>query len=406
MKKLIFVNLFPLAIVLFIIRFLAHNDYINSILFPSKVEDSQSCSDFNYIPNFIDNPGYEENFLLNDSSQKSTIYLLGSSELTSESEAVPYKFITNNFPVKIKAIGHAGNQSFSIYCQLLANENRLNNTRIVFILSPGWFASKYSKGTTSEIFLEYNSEQFLKNIFNGDDHFRDYAGKQIAQFYCEFNAPSLPLKLINFKYRSSVSLLHKIVYAPLIYLDIFLMNEKEAIINSVSKDKVSIPIQISYSINEKPIVDWDSLLTASRLHVLLNATNNTIGVSNEYYSEHLNVNTGKVQPVKNIFNQELKDFKMLMKFIRTKNIDAFFIIQPLNPLYYNNLATINPVIDEVREELRGNKNQKGYDFADFFVTDTTQFDRGILDDLMHFSNYGWYKVNQRIINHYNLNNEK
>ena len=91
-----------------------------------------------------------------------------------------------------------------------------------------------------------------------------------------------------------------------------------------------------------------------------------------------------------------------MKLIRAKNIDAYFIIQPFNPFYYINLNALSPTIDEVRTEIKGNKNLKGYDCADFFITDTAKYDRGLLTDIMHFSNYGWYKTDQYIIDHYNL----
>ena len=37
-----------------------------------------------------------------------------------------------------------------------------------------------------------------------------------------------------------------------------------------------------------------------------------------------------------------------------------------------------------------------------FETDTTQYDKAILRDIMHMSDYGWYKVDQFIINTYHL----
>ena len=188
--------------------------------------------------------------------------------------------------------------------------------------------------------------------------------------------------------------------------DNFLLKRKHVLLNPVNR-LIEITLDNpTYTPIENTFINWDSLLAYSRLQVISDATNNNIGVSNDYYSEFLNINTGKVQPLNNKFIQELEDFKMLMQLIKSKNIDAFFIIQPLNTLYYNNLATINPAIDEVRRELKGGNNHKAYDFADFFVTDTALYDRGLLKDLMHFSNYGWYKVDQSIIKHYKLNNEK
>jgi D-alanine transfer protein len=405
MRKFFILYLFPFVLALILIHFLALSNKTNDFLFSKQEIKIQLPSISNYISELDGNSFYENNFLLNVAGKNETIFILGSSELTAQSGAIPYNFLPLHYNINIKAIGKAGNQCFSIYCQLLANEDRLNNTKIIFIISPGWFESKASRGTSSEIFLKYNSENFLKNIANKDGEFQNYAGKRISQLYSEFNSPNLPLKILNFKYRASKSLLHKAVFEPLIYIDRYLLNKKEGVTYSVG----TTPALLSYSDtnqrNKKTIINWDSLIHISRLQVINNATNNKLGINNAYYTEHIKRNYGTMQPVNERYNQEFEDFKMLMKLIRAKKIDAFFIIQPFNPLYYRNLNEINPILNKVRQEIKGNNSLKGYECADFFITDKSKYDSALLNDIMHFSNYGWYKANICIINHYKLNNE-
>ena len=286
MKQLFLVYFFPFILAVTSVFFISNNKQVNNLLFEKLVTQTISKPTFNFIGNFEnDNTVFEDQFLRSGDSSE-TIFLLGSSELVHSSPAIPYNFISNHFKTKLKAVGHAGNQCFSMYTQLLANYQRLNNAPVVIILSPGWFESKASKGTTSKIFLEFNSESFLKNINSNtvDTKFKNYANKRIAQLYSEFNSPNLPLKMMNFQYHASISLLHKIIFYPLIYSNHILSNQKEKLeptkqTGSSFKRLSIIPQAVS--------INWDSLFFSSKKEVLSKATNNNLGIENEYYTEYI-----------------------------------------------------------------------------------------------------------------------
>ena len=160
MRKVIFTCILPLLLSLVCIYAIALNPEINNLLF-SKIQYEEPFNQRQaYYENFSSYPGLEYQFLKSSDSAE-IIYLLGSSELEKNSAAIPYNFISQHFTTQVKAIGHAGNQCLSIYAQLLANENRLKNTPLVIILSPGWFENKPAKGTSSALFLEFNSERSL-----------------------------------------------------------------------------------------------------------------------------------------------------------------------------------------------------------------------------------------------------
>ncbi|MBI5542090.1 MAG: hypothetical protein HY951_18685 [Bacteroidia bacterium] len=393
MKKVGIIYLVPFFLAFAFIYFF--NKYLNSELLHNNVNNSSDSSSL-YIENFQANQFYEDRFLLDNDSSK-TIFMLGSSELSNSTEAIPYNFISNNFKTKVVGIGHAGNQCFSIYSQLLANEKRLKDANIVIILSPGWFESKSSKGTSSAIFLEYNSEWFLKTINNNkkDTEFTAYENKRVSQLYNEFNSPNLEIKLMNFKHRSTSSFIHKILFYPVILSDNLLIELKE----KIQPKRITLnPINKFPFISEDIQINWDSLFTSSKELIIKNSNNNRFGINNNYYTEYVHGKRGKVEPVNECFNQELEDFKMLIKLLKKKQTNVCFVISPLNPIYCSNLKELTPTINIINNEIESN----GYSYLNLFETDTLKYDKAVLFDIMHMSEYGWYKIDKFIVEKFKL----
>lgn len=370
---------------------------INSIFFykESKVIIDSS---FRYLENFRNNQLYEEQFLSGETNSE-TIYLLGSSELSGNTSALPYNFITDHFKTKLKAVGFEGNQCFSIYAQLLANEKRLKNAPVIIVLSPGWFESKASQGISSSSFLKYNSERFFHKAITNENNteFHAYLFKRVAQLYSEFNSPGLELKLMNFKYCASKSYFHRAVFSPLIFFDNLLLALKKKITPQLKSDGLSFkrfPI-----IHEHVSINWDSLHAVSKEEGKKRATNNNMGIDDNYYSEHIHGRIGRIQPVDKMFNRELEDFFMLVKLLKDKMVNASFIISPLNALYYKNIKDILPTINLIEKEIKAN----GFSYLNLLETDTARYDKAMLRDVMHLSDFGWYKADQFIIETYHLN---
>lgn len=398
MKKVVFLYFLPFALSITTIYYAVTYNPFNSFFGSNKHQKAVSNSSFDFIPNFNDNTEYENQFLLSDTTHEN-IFLIGSSELGTNSTAIPYRFISTHFSTKVKAVGHAGNQCLSIYCQLLANHNRLNNAPITFIISPGWFESQPAKGTSSEIFLEFNSERFLKNINNdeGDLEFRVYANKRVNDLYNEFNSPNLQLKLMNFEYLRSKSVMHKVFYSPLIFCDNLLLTLKGKVEN-VAQSNLA-PVKRHSIVPDSILINWDSLYTYSKNVAKGKATNNNMGINNEYYNQYIHGGVGKMDPVNPSYNQELIDFKMLVKLIKAKNINASFVISPLNPLYFKNLKDISPTMDIVVNEIKIN----GFSYLNLLEIDTNKYEKPILTDIMHMDDYGWYKVDKFMVDTYHLN---
>jgi len=396
MKQLVFQFLLPFLVSLLLAFIIvSHTVWLPGFEHHAAVTRSTS---FDFIDNFNDNPGYENQFLLPDST-RDNIFLVGSSELTASTPAIPYLFISSRFSTHVRSVGHAGNQCLSIFTQLLANYNRLNHAPVAFIISPGWFESKPTKGTSSEVFLEFNSERFLENI-NRDTSgqnapFREYCGKRVADLYSEFNSPNLQLKLMNSRYRASKSPIHKLAFAPLISMDEFLISQKENLAppNNTNKSVDHLPI-----IPEAVEINWDSLFSVSKSEAAKRSTNNTEGIDNDFYTKYIHGGKGRIDPVKPEHNQELEDFEMLIRLVRASHMNACFIISPLNPLHFKNLNVLSPTINTVKDEITNN----GFPCLNLFEADTIKYEKALLHDVMHMSDYGWYRVDQFIVNIYHL----
>lgn len=160
MKNFLLTCIFPAILSFIVTFFLYHSNGLNHLLFSSAPKDTLFLSP-SFIPTFKSNPLLENSFLNTPDNGQKSIFIIGSSELTSSEPEVPHFFLNKNFNANVFSYGAAGNQSLSILCQLMANETKLKEKNIVFIISPGWFESTFSKGTSSEVLLNYNSPIFF-----------------------------------------------------------------------------------------------------------------------------------------------------------------------------------------------------------------------------------------------------
>lgn len=378
--------------------------YLYSFPFPLKIFDINRCnnelSDTVRVVESLTGYSNPEILFQKRSSTGKKILLIGSSEITYNTSAAPYNFIRENYGVQVTGLGSAGNQCFSIYCTLLANAGTLTELPLVIILSPGWFESKSALGTPSDVFLNFSNEQFLTKVSDSSapSEFTGYARKRISGFYHEFNSPGLPLRLLYLEHVSSKSLIHKTLCYPVICFDKVLLSFRNsetgspALLN-LSNDTINEPERQN---NVK--INWDSLFAVSCKLAQEDATNNNLGIENSYYTEHIGGRRGKIQPVPLNKNTELQDFVMLVKLLKEYNNDAVFVIQPFNALYYKNICDMQPAVDFITGYLKENNLR----CCNMFTSDTSGYNKAILRDVMHLSDYGWLTINKFITESFNL----
>lgn len=295
------------------------------------------------------------------------------------------------------AFGHAGNQSFNYACEIAAlKEQKHSPSKMVFIISPGWFVGESGKGTSVTSFLEFIGDDMLNKIMNDvsiseifKNRLLDYINRNFENIY----SPTPFIKYLFYQNMQSNNLINRVRYTPstLLY-QVWVHFEKATSVKfdipkiNINKSKIELA---SISIN------WDSLQQIGLQNETEKCTNE-FGVNDEYYEKYAKGNLPKKIDAPTIPNQELTDLKLLVQLCRSENIDALFIIQALNPYAYSNLEELNPVMNEVKKTI----GDAGFQAYDMWHPTKEKYQKGLLTDLMHTGEYGWYLIDREIYNHY------
>jgi D-alanine transfer protein len=332
-------------------------------------------------------------------NSKNTILLIGSSELgtipTELNARADLFFQEYHTGFSLVSLGHAGNQSFSIYTQLMAYKDYIPNSKICIIISPGWFSNSYKNGTSLESFLEFNNRFFLSEVCsNPNDSLKQYVFNYIANNINDIQNPLLIHKLMNDYSIQSNSILRKIFQYPIFKYHQFLLKTNETSLRKkYSLDKLK---NIDTICVQTAPIKWDSIKQVSVNLQKANSTNNKWYINNEYYTKYTKGQIGHHDVSDLSKNQELKDFRMLLYLLNYYKVDASFVIQPLNPYAYDNLSDLKPVLMEIEREIK----EYNYPLNNMFVYDTASYQPGILTDVSHLGEYGWFTIDEFLINTY------
>ncbi|MCT4582117.1 MAG: D-alanyl-lipoteichoic acid biosynthesis protein DltD [Flavobacteriales bacterium] len=316
--------------------------------------------------------------------------LFGSSEFNYTPYAT-YKFFPNKMGRQVLGIGHAHHQHLSILIELLAATEYLDNSKVCIFLSPGWFQGG---GTNSSAFVEFAKPELLSKIIANneiDEAYKHYIGQYIAQNKQNFDPVPKEYSYLselylsrpkswwnNLKYNVDLKLKKIVGYT-------YYINK----VNYTIKPKNELVSQWEGSLSDTALKVQETFLKA--------ITNNKLIVEDEYYTKYLIDENGKersstVESIAINANEEYRDFKMVVKYLSEKNINASFIIQPLNPHYFVGLERLNPIMDSITSQLKENK----IPYYNMFVDSKENYEPGVLRDVMHLGDYGWMKVNQYI----------
>jgi D-alanine transfer protein len=314
-----------------------------------------------------------------------SITIFGSSEL-GELAYAPYFFLPDSLNIPTFAFGHAYHQSFSMFCELLALKKHLKNTKICILISPGWFETE---GTNIEAFLEFVRPNFLKSIIQNKDiseEFKLKIGEYISKNYDLIEQPSNSIYYFNELYKSRNSKL----------------------LTQILKKKNLVSENIDYSIKlaadlpaKSHTFDWETSRNRVQKQFISSIKTNSFFITDEYYTTYLldankNYTPGSSEDIDVSTNQELKDFELLIQILKMNNCDASFVIQPLNPYHFKDLNKFSKIIHSVEGLIKKNK----YPCLNMFVTSTTDFEPGTLNDIMHLGDYGWMHINEFLVKTY------
>jgi D-alanine transfer protein len=363
----------------------------------SFVVPKNSYKHESYYSNFDNNPNAKLDFI--SALNNKQILLFGSSELTNQGFSnITNRFFTEQLDIPVLAIGHAGNQTFNYACEIGALKQRKSTpSKVVFIISPGWFLGESANGTSVASFLEYINDDMLKKIINNDSipkELKKAVFEYVERNFDKINFPSTTLKYIYYKQKQSANLFNKLRYSFMTFIYHEWLNREKGIDNNIIGKSAEVHLQDTFQfIAGEP--KWDSVISVAH-RIEKQKCTNEFGVNDAYYNEYAKGNLPRTTDPIVTPNQELLDLKLLLQVCKEENIDAVFILQALNPHAYSNLDEINPLMNEVKKAIK----DKDFYLYDMWQPNKDKYEKGVLTDVMHTGEYGWSLINREVYNHY------
>lgn len=344
----------------------------------------QAVSNQLFLPNLL--TSNDELDFYGSLKNKNQITILGSSELTGNFAYIPHKFLPDTLHIRTVSFGHAYQQHFAIYCQLLAFKKELKDKNICVIISPGWFEQG---GTNIEAFLEFVRPNFLKRIIKDKSICLEdklYIGEFIHMNYKNIENPSSEITYFDnlFNYHT----------IPLLSEYFWNKNSEFETINYHINQTQHTPIP-------KAKFDFKSSLNSEIKAFKSNVKSNPFFINDDYFNTYIklkdgNLLKGEFAEISIANNRELKDFDKLIKLFKEKHVKASFIIQALNPYHYKRLDRFTPFVSHIINRLK----KSDFPFLNLFTSTKEDYLPGTLNDIMHLGNVGWLLMNQFIVETY------
>lgn len=329
--------------------------------------------------------------------------LFGSSELTSHHlPGIAYRFFDREASGdRFLAVGHAGFQCLAVLATLAANRPVLQDAKITIILSPGWFEKQYANGTSLTSFFEFCPPNYLYQIYRDsslDATTRRHIERYIYRHFDKITKPDAVMRAMGKKKDLPLQAMFNYPFLLADDAEISCQAQRDMYLGSQQRlmQQLAGSQAQPYHFDQR-IVNWDSLFAASEANFANISNNNTIGVENSYYESWLKDRPKKrVEAVPLPDNQEYQDLEALVHFLSANGVKPAFVIMPLNPLAHENLSTLDPTMTAVAGLLR----KHGYPLLDMYHDNSTHYRKGVLEDIMHPYDLGWYQIDRFILDTY------
>lgn len=341
------------------------------------------------------------NFSYYKTNPKNYLYLMGSSELTSEVPQNPGGYFPNNFYNKqVSLVGHAAVQNLLHAVNLGANSDVFVQNDLAIVESFQWFAGEDldSSGFMAN-FSELQFYQFLKN---------DKISEKNKQYLCE---RFIEIENGNIVYKDTHRLA-RLYTSDNFFLKVgyYCMKPYYELRNQylIFKDKYATyeylkTIKQDNNGNVK-IINWDEEYALAEEQGSAEITNNDFYISDDYYNTYLKdtIKEQKNSASGNVYNQskEWEDFQFVLDVCTELDMNPYIISMSSNGRYYDYVGLQKEKRDEVYDRIEQisaeNKfsalNLKDKEYEPYFYCDS-----------MHLGWKGWLYCDEKIINHFTYN---
>lgn len=323
-----------------------------------------------YIPN-LGNTLQEQTRNLSRMSQAlrtgDRLVILGSSELTSNDlRFVPYRYLADELQMPVLAYGHSGFQSLGMQLVLAALADDLSPaSRVVVMLSPGWFDGDGGLGT---------------------DEFKEHANPLLPRLVKQPEGRAELARWLRDKGDAGVAW-------SMVAEQAYVFRQRLVDLWAPAYAAPAPEPEREGPAAAARVVDWDALASQAQDAEQSQMRGNRYAVRDEFFNKYLRAipEGGKTayQPQPLTGRDELRELTALMALLRQHGVRALFVMQPLHPMVFKDLARFEPIQRDVAALCQ----RYAMTCMDMYGA---PFEIGMLRDVQHLGELGWLRVNQKI----------
>jgi D-alanine transfer protein len=324
-----------------------------------------------------------------------TIVILGSSELDrlySSGIFIPTVFFPGHHLASVLTYGRPGFESLGMYGLLSALKPHLNvRTRLVIMLSPAWFRTTDMQ---PQIFNDNFNDNTLLQLYLNDDQ-RGVIHDYLVSHEADFSSMTTTQRMFLNDPSSMVDLDLPLFVTDQINSRAYGLREKLNLRLAQLGQPDTEPMFGTVHTQDLP---WDRYESLARAREVAGMKNNAYWVRNWFYN--MMIKKYKTLPIayfpKDMQPEpEMNALKLLLQLLHRNKVKALFIMQPVNPRIYNDLATF----DEVDARITNLCREYGMQYMDIY---NQPYEQGILRDGSHPGELGWERIDRQIAEYFQL----
>ncbi len=316
----------------------------------------------------------------------------GSSELSRVNAFHPSVLAQKyDRPYEPYLLGAPGTQSLTHFFMLNSMEKELKNKKVVFVISPQWFVKE---GVGDPMFSLFYSplqvNQWLMNLDHVDQNDQYLASRMLK--YSSVRTDT-QMKLMMKKVKSGE--------------DLSDMNYKRAAYNyEVLSKEDSLFSRIGITSKSQKIEDKTKKLPSKYVYNELDemafkagkkgTSNNSFEIANSFYTNRIHPMKGKLENSQTKFDYtispEFSDFQLVLNKLAENNIDAMFVVPPVNKKWsdYTGLSTemLDTFSKKINYQLKSQGFNHVYDYTD------KRSEPYFMEDTIHLGWRGWMQMDQ------------
>lgn len=368
------------------------------VFFSSKEQKIVFTGEKEKVKNYNDILRNQDVNLLSNTINENTIFVLGSSELSSKDQIAfpPYLTNTKGSNCNILLLGTGHNQSLFHTLSVGAYSEILPKKKIVYIVSPQWFTPE---GNPPEAFASRFSEelyiQFIKNSSISKELKEIVSEKVFKSLVTNPKAVSR-IEKINSVYLFKNANLIEICLEKLYERFVYFANRYK-LLQKINQYKSDYSDK-TFNIND---FDFTEKLSEATEKAKQESTNNNFYIENSYFNMYVkdNLEDRKDSAVNDsyCFSPEYDDFRLFLDTCEACEIEPLIISVPVHGLWYDWTGFPKEDRETYYQTIRDICNEYNVQLSDF---SDKEYEEYFLKDIMHIGWKGWVYLDEEIFNFY------